>query len=1219
MAGNDVQSLVIQLRAQGINVTEKQLRRLGNQANKTGMSLKGMVAAAGGIYTIGRAFTHVINVGKEFSASQSNLAAILGKSKKSLGDLDKTARELGATTKFTASQVVSLQTEFAKLGFTSQEIVNAQESTLSLASAVNVDLATAAEVAGQTLNAYQLDAEETGRVTDVMAKSFSSSALDMEKFRNSMTYVSVVAQQSGVSVEATTGILGKLADVGIDGSMAGTQLRRIMMEMGNESSKLSKKVGFSVKSSDDLFKALKILNKQGLSTAEMEDLVGKRAVAAFGSMIQMADGSEMLTKSLEDAAGAAKEMADKQLDNLEGDLFKLTSAVDGFSLSLYEGMQPALRDTVQNLTSLVEWLDPDVFIFLGQAVINGAIAFGVYKLAVAGVTVYMMGAEVAAYKATTAFLSFATSTGGILVAVMAVGAAITWLTSETYEYADAIEIAEGHFDKAFTNMGSYATQLSKTTRKNSVDMSESYAIIQNAQLTMAGAADTTLEGNLKSTNEEIDLLQSKTRKLDVLNGVIRANAGFYGELTKTLNVGNNMNKNATITIESNAKALNNFSYENDNAVTILKNLDQGVQANVKSIKGFSREIDDGQYGAWRYNYHWRILNGGLKGSVKNIEDAKGGFKQFSIELDSNQKISAKTTASLNTITYQLENYYAQSKLIHRNITGTEAIKWDADFFNTRNLKNSINSALAMFGEYDKEQKKYIDVVPDVDRAEGFSDIMEEYRAILQEIIDEDTGDFTLEFKSLVDVDDAEMQQQIQNLQLLAQQYQEMLDVDASEQLANAQEEIRKVMNELTGDVEKAKQSSMARTLALYGEKEGIESISQGHLDLVSSLYALEDANGNRKYTDEEILALMISTKEVTQKAGEDLQYLTLAQITYNAAMEDATTVSKEEEAQMIQSLIAHDKLYSAYTLSADNIDGMVQSMKTAISEGKSMEEALALATNVAVGTDTDDEAAEKKKEKQKEELEARKEYLQNLVEETKLYSEEQLQAQKTLLDEQMNLMLTEADNLQYSEELKQAIRDDFAKKKKDLDKEEVLATHKKHEQMADSIAGWSNAIASVWQATGKNAELVTNLQYIEAIANTYSAASKAYHKFGGWPGGVAPAALSVVQGMAQVAAIKKARDDAKAQASKSVKAQYGANFITNGLTNLTVGDNPGGKEMVNVVPLSSPNTFGDPNMMGGGTTLNVQVSGNVMSKEFVEEELVESLNEAIRQGNILVS
>ena len=57
----DVQSLVIQLRAQGINVTEKQLRRLGNQANKTGMSLKGMVAAAGGIYTIGRAFTHVIN------------------------------------------------------------------------------------------------------------------------------------------------------------------------------------------------------------------------------------------------------------------------------------------------------------------------------------------------------------------------------------------------------------------------------------------------------------------------------------------------------------------------------------------------------------------------------------------------------------------------------------------------------------------------------------------------------------------------------------------------------------------------------------------------------------------------------------------------------------------------------------------------------------------------------------------------------------------------------------------------------------------------------------------------------------------------------------------------------------------------------------------------------------------------------------------------------
>ena len=154
MAGGDVQSLVIQLRAQGIKVTEAQLRKLGKQSDKTGMSLKGMIASVGGIYALGRAFSSVVSIGSEFASSQSNLAAILGTTRDKLGSLNTSARELGASTKFTASQVVSLQTEFAKLGFSTQEIENAQAATLALAGATCVDLAVAAEQAGQMLNAF---------------------------------------------------------------------------------------------------------------------------------------------------------------------------------------------------------------------------------------------------------------------------------------------------------------------------------------------------------------------------------------------------------------------------------------------------------------------------------------------------------------------------------------------------------------------------------------------------------------------------------------------------------------------------------------------------------------------------------------------------------------------------------------------------------------------------------------------------------------------------------------------------------------------------------------------------------------------------------------------------------------------------------------------------------------------------------------------------------
>ena len=380
MAGGDVQSLVIQLRAQGIKVTEAQLRKLGKQSDKTGMSLKGMIASVGGIYALGRAFSSVVSIGSEFASSQSNLAAILGTTRGQLGSLNTSARELGASTKFTASQVVQLQTEFAKLGFSTKEIENAQASTLALAGATGVDLAVAAEQAGQMVNAFGLGAEQTDRVVNVMAASFSSSALDMEKFSNSMTYVSAVANQSGISIEATTGILGKLADVGIDGSIAGTALRRIFLEMGNEASKLSQKVGFAVQSEEDLFRALKQLNAEGLTTAEMEDLVGKRAISAFSNMLTFADGAEKLTGEITDT-NAAMKMQEEQLDNLQGDLDILKSASADVAITLFEEFEPVLRSVVRLLTDFMGSLDMQTLKSYATSIGIVTTAWGAYTLA----------------------------------------------------------------------------------------------------------------------------------------------------------------------------------------------------------------------------------------------------------------------------------------------------------------------------------------------------------------------------------------------------------------------------------------------------------------------------------------------------------------------------------------------------------------------------------------------------------------------------------------------------------------------------------------------------------------------------------------------------------------------------------------------------------------------------------------------------------------------
>ena len=336
---------------------EQRTRRLDKTTASAGASMAGLVGKLGittlAIYATTRAITGVVRVGREFEKNMANVGAISGATGNELKALEKNAKDLGSSTVFTASQVSELQTEFAKLGFTSSEITGVTKDTLALASATGSDLATSASVAGQTLRAFGLDVSQTSEVTDTMASSFSQSALDMDKFANSMTYVAPIAKQVGVNVQSTTAILGTLANAGIDGSMAGTALRRIFLELSNESSKLSKRIGFPVKSTEDLQKAFKQLSKEGLTTAEMTNLVGQRAVSAFGILLDGVESTDKLTKSFNEAGGEAQRMADIQLDNLCGRGTLLGSAMEGLGITIFDRLEAPLNGAVVSMTNLV--------------------------------------------------------------------------------------------------------------------------------------------------------------------------------------------------------------------------------------------------------------------------------------------------------------------------------------------------------------------------------------------------------------------------------------------------------------------------------------------------------------------------------------------------------------------------------------------------------------------------------------------------------------------------------------------------------------------------------------------------------------------------------------------------------------------------------------------------------------------------------------------------
>ncbi len=271
---------------------------------------------------------------KDFDFQMQKVKAISGATELEFKRLKDTAMSLGRTTFFTATQVAELQTSLSKLGFTSEEILKAQDATLAAATASGEGLARTATVMGSAIRGFGLDASESTRVADVMASAFSSSALDIEKFQTSMTKVAPIAKMAGFEIEGTTAILASLTDAGIEASIAGTSLRNILLRLADPTSKLSKRLGGSVSSVDELIPRLKEMKDSGIALSDVLGITDKRTAAAFGRMLDSADSVAILTEQLRNSEGAAESMAAIIGDSLEGSLLRFKSATDGLKIAL---------------------------------------------------------------------------------------------------------------------------------------------------------------------------------------------------------------------------------------------------------------------------------------------------------------------------------------------------------------------------------------------------------------------------------------------------------------------------------------------------------------------------------------------------------------------------------------------------------------------------------------------------------------------------------------------------------------------------------------------------------------------------------------------------------------------------------------------------------------------------------------------------------------------
>lgn len=317
-----------------------QTQKIMNGFKASVLSFAGPLTAALSIGALGAdAYRTITN----FEQAVADLGSIAGKSSREMSKLTESAIKIGAESSFTATQVVQLQTELAKLGFNESEILNSTKAIGDFSVAVGTDAASAAALGGAALRSFGLDASQAESVMNTLAIATTKSALDFSKLQTALPYVGTAANQMGVSLEKTTAILGLLSDRGVRAETAGTSLRDILLD--------SAKSGLTFEQS-----LARVANSQDkLKTAT--DIFGKTSAGAAVIIAENTNQLNRLQSSITNVDGALKTMTDQRLDTVKGKVELMTSAWEGFILSVDKGDGVFSRFAKSALGTLTDFID----------------------------------------------------------------------------------------------------------------------------------------------------------------------------------------------------------------------------------------------------------------------------------------------------------------------------------------------------------------------------------------------------------------------------------------------------------------------------------------------------------------------------------------------------------------------------------------------------------------------------------------------------------------------------------------------------------------------------------------------------------------------------------------------------------------------------------------------------------------------------------------------
>lgn len=444
-----------------INSTSKRsfgtLHRSASRGNSILSKTKSLLVGIGLTMSTGALAAGIYNVGANFEQTMSSVQAKMNATKTEMASLEDQAREMGASTKFTANQSGEALDFMAMAGYNVDEAISALPGTLNLAAASGLDLGRSADIATNILSQFRMKANDTDQVVDKLALGVTTFNTNMEEMSNAMNYWGPNAASLNITLSESVSTIGLLANNGLKGSLATRALGSSMTRLSKPTSQMQ-----SVMSSLnlDFYDAqgnfIGMANMVDMLNDRLEGLNMKQRQAALSTVfgaeaiqeinILLAEGGDRLRKftgQMDEADGAAKRMADTKMDNLAGDVTKLKSASQELGISLFEEVGPTLRAMAQEATLFVRSLDTkEVGLYLQNTVLtlrrgmqwfirNREVIWGIAKgyaslrIGIIGYNVAIRSASLYTRAATTAKWAHVAATRGAAVATRALNTSIS--------------------------------------------------------------------------------------------------------------------------------------------------------------------------------------------------------------------------------------------------------------------------------------------------------------------------------------------------------------------------------------------------------------------------------------------------------------------------------------------------------------------------------------------------------------------------------------------------------------------------------------------------------------------------------------------------------------------------------------------------------------------------------------------------------------------------